>query len=321
MKQQLAGAALLLSLVTAAACGGSGATRRTASMPPYSTVPSPAESRESLRAADAALAEAMATRGSAEALGASSGDSALLLLKGVYTLRSREALHGYLTAHPLEEGGTLRAQTVRWDVSEDGLMGYTVGQATLEGGAGPKPRYLRYLAVWTRPPEGTWRVVAAVYNPAPGPFEVPASHPQFGKGAPPSNPVLPADTLAQAFAADRAFSDMSLAEGMGAAFTSWATEDAMLSGAGLFGREAIAKANASLTRDKVELRWEPRLGGAAISGELAYTVGLAVSVVPGPDGKPVTNHVKYLTVWRRQPDGEWRWVADQGNGNPGPDGP
>jgi ketosteroid isomerase-like protein len=27
---------------------------------------------------------------------------------------------------------------------------------------------------------------------------------------------------------------------------------------------------------------------------------------------------KYLTVWKRQPDGAWKFVADGGNERPGP---
>jgi ketosteroid isomerase-like protein len=314
MKQQLAGAAVLVWLVNAA-CTGPSATVRPAPA-------APAEARESLRAADAALSQAIAARGSAEGLADSATHEALLLLKGVYTLRGREALRAHLAAHPLEEGGgTLRAEAVRWDVSADGRLGYSVGQAVLEKSGEPQPRYVRYLAVWTRTPDGPWRLAAATFNHAPGPLEVPASHPASGAGTPPATPMSPADTLAEAFAADSAFSRQSVEEGMGIAFPAWATEDAMLSGAGLFGREAIARAYAPFTLDKVKLRWEPRLGGAAASGDLAYTVGFGVSVSPTPDGQSRTGHVKYLSLWRRQPDGSWRWVADQGNGNPGPDGP
>lgn len=322
MKQQLAGAAVLVWLVNAA-CSGPGAAGPSApaTAQPALAARTPAEARESLHAADAALAQAMASRGSAEGLAASAADEALLLLKGFYTLRGREAVHAHLTAHPLDAGSTVRGETVHWDVSGDGRLGYTVGQLILEKAGEPKPRYVRYLAAWTRTPEGSWRVAAVTFNPAPVAYEVPASYPASTAGAPPAAAMAPADTLAEAFAADSAFSRQSVAEGMGIAFTAWASEDAILSGAGLFGRERIAREFAPLTLDKVLLRWEPRLGGATASGDLAYTVGFGTSVAPGPDGKTATSHVKYLTVWRRQPDGGWRWAADQGNGNPGPDGP
>jgi ketosteroid isomerase-like protein len=75
------------------------------------------------------------------------------------------------------------------------------------------------------------------------------------------------------------------------------------------------------TPDKVDLRWEPVLGNAAASGDLAYTVGRAVFIGKEADGKQSTDYVKYLTVWRRQVDGTWRYVTDGGNSNPGPQGP
>src|SRR5687768_6601000 len=119
MKQQLAGAAVLVWLVNAA-CSGPGAAGPSAPTPARAAAArTPAEARESLHAADAALAQAMASRGSAEGLAASATDEALLLLKGVYTLRGREAVRAHLAAHPLDAGSTVRGETVHWDVSAD----------------------------------------------------------------------------------------------------------------------------------------------------------------------------------------------------------
>jgi ketosteroid isomerase-like protein len=50
----------------------------------------------------------------------------------------------------------------------------------------------------------------------------------------------------------------------------------------------------------------------AATGDLGYTVGIAVR--RGADGR--VGYTKYLTVWRRQPDGEWRWVVDGGSPRP-----
>jgi ketosteroid isomerase-like protein len=390
MKQHLAGTVVLVSLVTTA-CAGPGAASRAPSTEeaPASAAKaalSPAEARETLRAADAALAEAMARKGSAEGLASAAAEDALLLLDGHYTLRGPEAIRARLTAEPLERDGVLSAEALVWDVSADGRMGYTVGHVLLDstasapGGAGatgassatgaptasgaapsgatgssaataapgtagatssgatgpsaapgaprrlkPGKRYQRYLAAWTRTPDGPWRLAAAVYGRAPGPLQVP---PAFSVApptaqAPATALAAPSDVLAEAFAADSAFSDQSGREGMGIAFGAWAAPDAVIPSGpgGFFGHDAIKSGYAPFTREKVDLRWEPRLGAAASSGDMAYTVGRAVSVSPGPDGKPATSYVKYLSVWRRQPDGEWRYVADSGNGNPGPDGP
>ena len=45
------------------------------------------------------------------------------------------------------------------------------------------------------------------------------------------------------------------------------------------------------------------------SGDLAYDVGRYTMLVPREGGKH-QDKGKYLTVWRRQPNGEWLIVAD-----------
>jgi ketosteroid isomerase-like protein len=187
----------------------------------------------------------------------------------------------------------------------------------------PTQRYVRYLAVWTRLPESPWRLAAITLGRPTGPLQVPPTYSVVPADARAARPTAPSDVLAEAFAADSAFSDQSTREGMGIAFGAWAAPDGVTPNGptGNFGHDAIVRGYAAQTRDKVDLRWEPRFGGAAGSGDLAWTVGRAVAVAPGPDGQSSTHYTKYLSVWRRQPDGQWRYVADAGNGNPGPGGP
>ena len=46
------------------------------------------------------------------------------------------------------------------------------------------------------------------------------------------------------------------------------------------------------------------------SGDLAYTRGTYASGLTAPDGKPVTERGKWVSIWRRQADGAWRVVVD-----------
>jgi uncharacterized protein (TIGR02246 family) len=46
------------------------------------------------------------------------------------------------------------------------------------------------------------------------------------------------------------------------------------------------------------------------SGDLAYDVGRYTMSLPVKGGGRRQDRGKYLTVWRRQPDGEWRIAAD-----------
>lgn len=51
----------------------------------------------------------------------------------------------------------------------------------------------------------------------------------------------------------------------------------------------------------------------ASGGTLAYTRGTYESSMAAPDGKPVTERGKWMTVWRRQADGTWRIAVDISN--------
>ncbi len=46
------------------------------------------------------------------------------------------------------------------------------------------------------------------------------------------------------------------------------------------------------------------------SGDLAYDVGRYTMTVPHKGGGTRQDKGKYLTVWKRQPDGGWKIVAD-----------
>jgi ketosteroid isomerase-like protein len=64
------------------------------------------------------------------------------------------------------------------------------------------------------------------------------------------------------------------------------------------------------------LNWQPVFADGAESGELAVTVGESVFTGRGPTGAVVQRFGKYLTVWKRQPDGSWKFLVDGGSASP-----
>lgn len=46
------------------------------------------------------------------------------------------------------------------------------------------------------------------------------------------------------------------------------------------------------------------------SGDMGYTRGIYTSRMAGPKGEPLTEPGKWLSIWRRQTDGQWRIVAE-----------
>ena len=44
--------------------------------------------------------------------------------------------------------------------------------------------------------------------------------------------------------------------------------------------------------------------------DLAYEIGNATMIIQPQGGKAATDTVKYVVVWKRQPDGSWKLAAD-----------
>jgi len=51
----------------------------------------------------------------------------------------------------------------------------------------------------------------------------------------------------------------------------------------------------------------------AKAGDVAYSYGTYASSATGPDGKPMQDKGKYVTVYRKQADGSWKAVVDTFN--------
>jgi len=58
------------------------------------------------------------------------------------------------------------------------------------------------------------------------------------------------------------------------------------------------------------LRWEPMYARAAESGELGYTYGTWELKI-NADSSNISRGT-YVTIWKRQPNGEWKYVLDSG---------
>jgi len=65
------------------------------------------------------------------------------------------------------------------------------------------------------------------------------------------------------------------------------------------------------------LSWSPISAEASASGDLAYTLGRYELQLPTPAGAKLVRTGSYVTIWRRQVDGGWKFVLDSGH----PDAP
>jgi ketosteroid isomerase-like protein len=118
-------------------------------------------------------------------------------------------------------------------------------------------------------------------------------------------------------AADKAFEAASLKDGPSAAFLANITMDGKLLSDTRTGADAV-RATFVQFPPTATLTWEPSFVDVSSAGDLGYTWGRYVLTLPsGVKGKPPLIRMgTYVTIWKRQPSGAWKFVLDGGN----PDG-
>lgn len=85
------------------------------------------------------------------------------------------------------------------------------------------------------------------------------------------------------------------------------------------GRDEIrAVMGPALDDPNYSLRWQPVFAEVSSSGDLGYTHGTYVASGVDADGNPVQSYGKYVSIWRKQPDGTWKIVVDLGTPSPAP---
>ena len=85
----------------------------------------------------------------------------------------------------------------------------------------------------------------------------------------------------------------------------------------LEGKPAIrAYVEASLKTPGFKIRWVSEKPLFSPDGKLAYMRGTDELTVPGPDGATTMLHLRGISVWRRDADGQWRCVVDISNEEP-----
>ncbi len=263
-----------------------------------STLPAQAP-LDSLIAADAAASDSGYSAAIAHA-----ADNLMLVYPGAPVIMGRAE-----SMRMLEMQTALRGLSVHWvplhgEVAADGSFGVTWGVTVMVDASSPGAvRFGKYLSAWRRE-GGAWKLAANAQAGmvASSAFVMPPNL-QVGQ------PVIEAPGAPFALA-DSAFASQAGRQGAAAAFAAFIAPDgAMFSGSG----EVVhgpAGARRLLGANRSRWRWHPVavLG----SGDLGATVGEAE--IDAPDGTPF--YSKYLTLWRRQPNGDLRFIADGGNARP-----
>lgn len=120
------------------------------------------------------------------------------------------------------------------------------------------------------------------------------------------------DPAAEVLRLDAAWAG-SLARGDAEAWRALVAEDALFAGRALLrGRDEVWSGwKGFFAEGGPAIRWTPTAGGAAGSGDLAWTTGAWRLERRGVDGRPLVSEGRYLTVWLRDA-GRWRVALDCG---------
>lgn len=113
-------------------------------------------------------------------------------------------------------------------------------------------------------------------------------------------------------AVEKSFNDMAQTDGLVKAFEFFAAEDGVIRRRRTIikGKEAIGKWYMEDVRPGDTLTWTPTFVDVSLSGDLGYTYGNFRFTYLDSLGNTKQSEGIFHTVWKRQADGNWRFVWD-----------
>jgi ketosteroid isomerase-like protein len=117
---------------------------------------------------------------------------------------------------------------------------------------------------------------------------------------------------------DSLFSAMSRDKGMKEAFIFFAADEVIKpqnNQQPLVGKDALVRSLENEGKPDFSLTWIPLKADA--SDSLGYTFGNWMKKAKTVSGADTTFTGNYVSIWKRQSDGSWKYVFDSGNPTPG----
>lgn len=145
-------------------------------------------------------------------------------------------------------------------------------------------------------------LVAACSGEPPAPAAQAPADAAFEASAP--DAPAPLSLVEPVVSAERAFAADAARIGWIDAYPLWAAQDAMVLQNGISSALEFAANIHPDVRGDTSLAWWPEFAGISAAGDFGFTAG--------PFNGDGAAFGQYLTVWRKQADGNWRWVFEGG---------
>lgn len=114
---------------------------------------------------------------------------------------------------------------------------------------------------------------------------------------------------------DIQFSNLSKEEGVKEAFLAFTAENGVLLRPFMMpvvGYDEVKKFMEE-GDSNFQLTWEPVYADVSTSGDMGYTFGLYTAVFKDSKGVEQTNRGTYVSIWKKDKEGNWKFVLDTGN--------
>ena len=114
-----------------------------------------------------------------------------------------------------------------------------------------------------------------------------------------------------------AFSKLCVEKGMAESFVFYADQNVIKLSEGKFpiiGKDSLIASFVNKPPQSFTLEWYPLKVEVSKSGDLGYTFGNWTFT----NAKGEKSYGNYMTVWKKQNDGNWKFLLDGGNSTPDP---
>ncbi|HEU4870121.1 MAG TPA: nuclear transport factor 2 family protein [Pyrinomonadaceae bacterium] len=134
-------------------------------------------------------------------------------------------------------------------------------------------------------------------------------------------PAQAQSALQEMVKTEQAFSKMAEEKNTRDAFLEFIADDGLLFRPGAVnGKKWMLEHPAPPTDKKPLLAWQPSFAGMSTSGDMGFTTGPWEFKADVNDEKP-SGYGHFVTVWKKQADGTWKFVVDLGVSHPQSGGP